>query len=40
MKHKNKKKFFKFNVLDVRFCGLKASPVLGRPLWRPREKYV
>jgi hypothetical protein len=37
MTHK-KKKVNKFNMLDVRFGGLKASPVLGRPLCRPSDK--
>ncbi len=27
-----------FEVLDVLFWGLKASPELGCPIWRPRDK--
>jgi hypothetical protein len=40
MTHKNRKKEKScFKVLDVLFCGLKASHVAWTLLWRPRDRY-
>ncbi len=40
MTHKNRKskELACFKVLDVLFRGLKAFPVVGRPLGRPMDK--
>ena len=37
-KYRKRKEISCFEVLDVLFWGLKASPVAVRPLWRPRDK--